>query len=265
MINLFMFIPLLIMFFAFGLYIWQAVWVAVDSRKKGEEYWWLWTIVALMTFPVGVIVYALVTRSNVSRCNNCGKEVPSNINSCPYCGEVCGQICSNCGQKVQSGWKYCPSCTTELPENIAFASKPKRDNRILFIIIAFIVGIFLLIAGLFVAFSVNVFEHTKIITEEATYGNVENFFSQNTFDEPYTGTRSYSVYDAELHELIFKGERKRGYVVVRIYDSNNNILEETKKLRSKDISGTIKNDSLYGISKIEIDFNKYEGTFYLDK
>ena len=57
-----------------------------------------------------------VTRSDKSKCNNCGKEIPHNINSCPYCGMKCGFFCPSCGQKVESGWNYCPHCTTELPE-----------------------------------------------------------------------------------------------------------------------------------------------------
>ncbi len=67
--TIFMFIPLIFMAIIFGLFIWQAIWVAIDSRKRGEEYWWLWTIAAFIAFPVGIIVYAIVSRSDRRRCN----------------------------------------------------------------------------------------------------------------------------------------------------------------------------------------------------
>ena len=47
-----MILPIVIMLIIFALFIWQAVWVAIDSRKKGEEYWWLWTIAAIIAFPL---------------------------------------------------------------------------------------------------------------------------------------------------------------------------------------------------------------------
>ena len=36
-----MILPIVFMLIIFALFIWQAVWVAIDSRKRGEEYWWL--------------------------------------------------------------------------------------------------------------------------------------------------------------------------------------------------------------------------------
>lgn len=262
---IFMILPLLIMFAVFGLYIWQAVWVAMDSRKKGEEYWWLWTIVALMTFPVGVIVYALVTKSNTGRCNNCGKEVPSNINSCPYCGETCGQICSICGQKVQSGWKYCPNCTTALPEDIAFAPKVK-NNRIIIIIISFFVVIFLLISGLILMYGVNTFERSETITEEVSYSESSDLFLKDDFDTPCTETKTYTLSGDGAYSITYKGEGKGGDVIIRLYDSQDNLLAETEKLKDKNIDGVIKSGIVSDrIVKVVIEFNDYEGYFYMSQ
>lgn len=115
---LFMFIPFLVMV---ALFIGQAVWVANDSRKRDDEYWWLWTIAALISCPIGIIVYILVTRMDRNKCKICGKEVPKNIKTCPYCGSKCGETCANCGCKVQPGWKYCPNCSVELTDI--------KDNR----------------------------------------------------------------------------------------------------------------------------------------
>ena len=135
--TIFMFIPLIFMAIIFGLFIWQAIWVAIDSRKRGEEYWWLWTIAAFIAFPVGIIVYAIVSRSDRRRCNNCGKEVPKDLKLCPYCGERCGNFCPNCGQNVQPGWRFCPNCTTELPDEIT-NSKRKINNKSVIIMIDFL-------------------------------------------------------------------------------------------------------------------------------
>lgn len=262
---IFMFLPLLIMAVVFGLYIWQAVWVALDSRKKGEEYWWLWTIVALFTFPVGVIVYALVTKSNTDRCNNCGKEVPSNINSCPYCGEMCGQICSNCGQKVQSGWKYCPNCTTALPEEIAFAPKVK-NNRVVIIIASLFVLVFLFIVGLFVAVSVYSFRTTTSTTEEVTYSDSGMVFLKEDFDTPYTKIKTYTLSQGGAYSITYKGEGNGGYVVIRLYGSQGNLLAETERLEGKDIEGVIKSGIVSDRTvKVDIEFNEYEGYFYLSQ
>ena len=125
----FMILSVFIMLGMVGLFIWQAVWVAMDSMKKGEEYWWLWTIAAVIAFPIGLIVYILVTKSDRSRCNNCGKEVPNNINLCPYCGVKCGLFCPNCGQKVEATWGYCPNCTTKLPDEIKNAKTTKKSYK----------------------------------------------------------------------------------------------------------------------------------------
>ena len=140
-----MILTLLFILIIFAAFIWQAVWVAIDSRKKGEEYWWLWTIAAIIAFPIGLIVYALVTRSDKSKCNNCGKEIPHNINSCPYCGMKCGFFCPSCGQKVESGWNYCPHCTTELPDEIKESKASKKSNKKVMIAIVITITILALL------------------------------------------------------------------------------------------------------------------------
>ena len=69
LMNLVAIIPLLVMLVIF---IGQAIWVARDAMKKGEEFWWLWTIISVIVFPIGIIIYILVSRNNKNRCNNCG-------------------------------------------------------------------------------------------------------------------------------------------------------------------------------------------------
>ena len=56
LMNLVAIIPLLVMLVIF---IGQAIWVARDAMKKGEEFWWLWTIISVIVFPIGIIIYIL--------------------------------------------------------------------------------------------------------------------------------------------------------------------------------------------------------------
>lgn len=258
----FMILPLFLMLGVFVLFIWQAVWVALDSRKKGEEYWWLWTIAAIIAFPVGLIVYVLVTRSDRSRCNNCGKEVPHNVNSCPYCGIKCGLFCPSCGQKVEASWRYCPNCTTELPDEIKNAKIIKKsDKKTIIIIIAIIVAVFLLIAGLFVGFTTYVFESSYTGVDEIASASQDGFLGSE-YDTEYTGVRSYNT-STFFNSVNYKGTRKSGEVIIRIYDGNNKLISESKSIKDKKFDDVFISDNGAG-SKVEIEYINFKGSFFFD-
>lgn len=261
---MFMILPFLIMATMFGLFIWQAVWVAMDSRKKGEEYWWLWTIAAIIAFPVGLIVYVLVTRSDRSRCNNCGKEVPHNVNSCPYCGVKCGLFCPSCGQKVEASWRYCPNCTTELPDEIKNAKIIKKlDKKTIIIIIAIVIAIFLLIAGLFAGFTAYTFGEMTVQVEEITTDNASDMgYLGGEYDTEYTGIRSYNL-EQGVSSINYIGKRKSGEVIIRIYDSEGKLLSESKPIKDKNFNDIFKSDKGYG-TKIEIEYINFKGSFFFD-
>ena len=257
----FMILPLFLMLVVFGLFIWQAVWVAIDSRKKGEEYWWLWTIAAIIAFPVGLIVYVLVTRSDRSRCNNCGKEVPHNVNSCPYCGVKCGLFCPNCGQKVEATWRYCPNCTTELPDEIKNAKIIKKsDKKAIIIMIAVIVAVFLLIIGLFASFTAYTFEGVAKV-EEITADNLsDRGYLGSEYDTEYTDIRTYNLHEG-IRSIDYSGTRKSGMVIIRLYDSDGNLLSESNPIKSKEFNEVFESDNGYA-TKIEIEYIKFKGSFY---
>lgn len=259
----FMILPLFLMLGVFGLFIWQAVWVAIDSRKKGEEYWWLWTIAAIIAFPVGLIVYVLVTRSDRSRCNNCGKEVPHNVNSCPYCGVKCGLFCPSCGQKVEATWRYCPNCTTELPDEIKNAKIIKKsDKKTIIIIIAIIVAVFLLIIGLFASFTAYTFESVAQV-EEITADNARDMgYLGAEYDTEYTDIRSYNLQQG-VSSINYIGKRKSGKVIIRIYDSEGKLLLESKPIKDKKINDVLNVENGYG-TKIEIEYINFKGSFFFD-
>lgn len=86
----------------------QAVWIFLDARKRGENYW-LWGILGMTNVPSALIVYLLVTRNRKVRCPDCGQLFTKKHRSCPQCGGA-SLICPNCQQEVQIGWGYCPHC-----------------------------------------------------------------------------------------------------------------------------------------------------------
>lgn len=254
---IFMLLPLIIMIPIMGLFIWQAVWVALDSRKKGEEYWWLWTIAAVMSFPIGLIVYVLVTRADRNKCNNCGKEVPKNLGLCPYCGQKCGCFCSNCGQKVQRGWRYCPSCTHELSEEISRDVYKKKNDKVVIIIISVILGLFLFFivtAVIGVAtFGINKeVRVTEVIDEQDKYSG----YSGRVYDQATSEVKSYGV---SAYSFWYKGEREKGEIIVRTYDNNNNLISESKPIKEKEFADTV---LLKDVSRIEVELKNYKGSFY---
>jgi hypothetical protein len=53
---------LIILLAAVFLLIIQATWILLDSRKRGERYYWLWGLFGLINFPQSLIVYLVVTR-----------------------------------------------------------------------------------------------------------------------------------------------------------------------------------------------------------
>ena len=260
-----MILTLLFILIIFAAFIWQAVWVAIDSRKKGEEYWWLWTIAAIIAFPIGLIVYALVTRSDKSKCNNCGKEIPHNINSCPYCGMKCGFFCPSCGQKVESGWNYCPHCTTELPDEIKESKASKKSNKkvmIAIVITITILALLIVISFLGVitySFNGEVFSSSK--NEIVTSNDAdERGYIGSDYEVEYTDIRTYNL-RAGIRSVDYSGTRKNGEVIIRLYDSQGNLLSESEPINSKKFNDVFASDNGYA-TKIEIEYINFKGSFY---
>lgn len=260
--TMMMFIPLIFMLITFGLFIWQAVWVAMDSRKRGDEYWWLWTIAAIIAFPIGIIVYAIVSRSDRRKCNNCGKEVPKDLKLCPYCGQKCGFFCSNCGQSVQSGWKFCPNCTTELPENIANeASKRRGNNKPIIIVVSIIVVLAVLFVGMFIisfAGFTGIKGSTQIYNEEISTFDISGYQGKE-YDKRTTETLEYTV-PSNTHSFWYKGKREKGEAIVNIYDKEGNLKWQSDAITAEEFAEGTLAESGY---KIKIELKDYKGSFYV--
>ena len=255
--TIFMFIPLIFMAIIFGLFIWQAIWVAIDSRKRGEEYWWLWTIAAFIAFPVGIIVYAIVSRSDRRRCNNCGKEVPKDLKLCPYCGQRCGNFCPNCGQNVQSGWRFCPNCTTELPDEIA-NSKRKINNKPIIIVVSIIVVLAILFVGMFVVSYTSFSGISNSYVEEINTFDTSGYQGE-VFDSKTTEVLIYDI-PSNTHSFWYKGEREKGYLLVKVYDKDGNLKKESDKISAEEFTEGM---FVEPGQKIEVYLNDYKGSFYV--
>ena len=255
--TIFMFIPLIFMAIIFGLFIWQAIWVAIDSRKRGEEYWWLWTIAAFIAFPVGIIVYAIVSRSDRRRCNNCGKEVPKDLKLCPYCGQRCGNFCPNCGQIQQSGWRFCPNCTTELPDEIA-NSKRKINNKPIIIVVSIIVVLAILFVGMFVVSYTSFSGISNSYVEEINTFDTSGYQGE-VFDSKTTEVLIYDI-PSNTHSFWYKGEREKGYLLVKVYDKDGNLKKESDKISAEEFTEGM---FVEPGQKIEVYLNDYRGSFYV--
>lgn len=88
-------------------------------------------------------------------CSECGKEVPDDMDFCPYCGSnkgfvVMGQnggfsfTCLSCGASYNPGDAYCGSCGTALPstDNLRVPMPTMRKNGMAAFLLALIPGLF---------------------------------------------------------------------------------------------------------------------------
>lgn len=252
------FIPFLVMV---ALIIGQGIWVTIDSRKREEKYWWLWTIISLIIFPLGIILYILITRLNKNICGSCGKDIPENAKVCPYCGIECIDSCPSCGNKIKSGWKYCPNCAKEITESIStlkHGMKIKGKQKTI-IILMVLITVFILSIPIIEFIQFYKIGEPYEISEESI-----NYFCNQSFKEKHTGTRSYTMSPATIN---YVGNIDSGKVVIKSFDSNGNLINESNKLSNKKVEGTF--DTGYTSSTennsnnitVTLVFEEFEGEF----
>jgi hypothetical protein len=72
-----------------------AIWVYKDAEKRGKS-GALWLIIVLLFGILGLIIWLIVRPSFVKesiktitdrRCPNCGRIIPFDANTCPYCSK----------------------------------------------------------------------------------------------------------------------------------------------------------------------------------
>ncbi|MDR1002154.1 MAG: zinc ribbon domain-containing protein [Oscillospiraceae bacterium] len=116
------------------------VYVYHDAKKRGMDAV-LWALVAVLVPSfVGLIIYLIIRSNNPNRdCPNCKKPVSDEYALCPYCGVPLKETCPSCQASVDRSWKLCPKCGEELPElseSEDSPAKPKKDRKLLGIILA---------------------------------------------------------------------------------------------------------------------------------
>ena len=73
----------------FIIWILVAIWVYKDAQKHGKN-GVLWLIVVILLGIIGLIIYLVVRgeKTEPSRhCPNCGRAIPEDARSCPYCNK----------------------------------------------------------------------------------------------------------------------------------------------------------------------------------
>lgn len=109
--NVLIFIFVFIVLF---IYLGQALWILIDSSKRNAPYGWVWAILSLISFPVPLMIYFIISRNGMKKCDSCGKVMDKGLNICPYCGDDPNQKCTNCGYIIENYWNFCPNCNRKL-------------------------------------------------------------------------------------------------------------------------------------------------------
>jgi len=104
-----------------GLAFWlgPAVWVFWHAQKNSVARPFLWAVLTLFTWVIGLVVYLLVQSGNGKKnvCPSCGLKVEKEYVVCPGCGADLSSLqptCPYCGKPIQSHWKYCTACGRKL-------------------------------------------------------------------------------------------------------------------------------------------------------
>lgn len=86
-----------------------AAWVFLDAREKSVRKGAAWGMLALVTGPVGALVY-LVLRTPNEVCPGCGTVQEGGHAFCHECGHALKPACPDCRRPVDRNWNYCRSC-----------------------------------------------------------------------------------------------------------------------------------------------------------
>jgi hypothetical protein len=170
-------IILSIIFLSF--YLGHAIWIFKDSKKRQDDLAVFWCILSLISFPIVLIIYVILTRSNNE-----------------------SYSCSSCGYKVKNNWKFCPNCNQELKNNLNKENYENMNKEIsirkpivVLPIVIFISGIVLFAA--FFTFSILNIKNsfTKVLVPGTTIINLKHegdytiFYEYNKDED---ATQNYS-------------------------------------------------------------------------
>jgi len=114
LILLFYFIPIAI----------AAEWVYRDAKKNSTQSATMWSIIVLLFFLLGLLLYLLTGRdlhesNNKSghRCQGCGAGIGQEDEFCSSCGAEVERVeCEKCGAPTNMGADFCSECGNDLRE-----------------------------------------------------------------------------------------------------------------------------------------------------
>lgn len=130
------------------LYILSIVWVARDSRLRGENSI-IWLIIALVP-GAGIIAYLLLRPPMLAmdrdeqemevalkqrqlmkygECANCGYPVREDYIVCPNCQTRLRNVCRRCGKPIEPNWSVCPFCATPADSGSQSSSQASNSPR----------------------------------------------------------------------------------------------------------------------------------------
>jgi hypothetical protein len=110
-----------------GIFLWFLLptWVYVDARERGVRRAMLWSVLVLISFLIGWLVYLIARpeQAAVLKCPSCDREVNSG-GFCPYCGrDLSTAYCAACRYPLKPDWTFCPSCRAEIKPQAPAAPK----------------------------------------------------------------------------------------------------------------------------------------------
>ena len=80
---------------------------------KSKLYPVLWGLIVLFANVIGLIVYLIYKKGNVT-CDKCGASQSQSHLFCNYCGNKIGKTFSKCGNKVSAKDCFCSKCGNKI-------------------------------------------------------------------------------------------------------------------------------------------------------
>ena len=102
------------------LFLGPPAWVWWDAQRLGLRHPVAWGVFALLTTPVGAVIYYLLRPGPSSQrsCASCRRDVDAGFSACPWCGTPCAaedaESCPDCHAAVDADWAFCPYCRRRL-------------------------------------------------------------------------------------------------------------------------------------------------------
>ena len=105
-----------------------ALWVYWHAQKHDVAKPFLWALLTLFTWVIGLVVYLIAHSddSAIALCPTCGSRVKRQYQKCPQCGGPLTSTrakCPSCGRKLEPSWEFCARCGASIP-------RPERPSSL---------------------------------------------------------------------------------------------------------------------------------------